>query len=125
MLEQRLDLMEMKMNESSESWQSQKSMYESMLKALNGNSDSSAYDKYLDKLKELQGKQDEEIAKIQKLYEKQVMDLKQRCNLQEFNEKSLKAQLTQIKTEMDQELREKDLCLRETQLKMQETISEK
>lgn len=113
------------MNESSESWLSQKSMYESMLKALNGNSDSSAYDKYLDKLKELQGKQDEEIAKIQKLYEKQVMDLKQRCNLQEFNEKSLKAQLTQIKTEMDQELREKDLSLRETQLKMQETISEK
>ena len=103
--------------------ESQKNMYNSMLKALQNKSENSTYEKQLEAIKQMQAKQDDEINQIRKGYEKQITELKQQVNLQEFNIKNLNEQLKQNKSDYKQELREKDAIISELKLKVQQAHS--
>lgn len=116
--------MELQLLEHKETAEAQKSMYNSMIKALQNNEDESWQEKHLQILKALQSKQEDNCS-ARKQFEDQIMHLKQRCNLHEFNEKSLKAQIDQTKNDLLQEIREKDLALRELELTHQHFLSEK
>jgi chromosome segregation ATPase len=118
-LEQKIELMELQMIETKESTESQKKMYDSMLKALQSKSENSTYEKHLEEIRKTQSRQDGEAGEIRKKYESQLTDLKQKLNLADFNEKSLKSQLKQQKNDLKQELREKESKIRDLQLKIQ------
>mmetsp|Transcript_16357 Transcript_16357/g.14274 ORF Transcript_16357/g.14274 Transcript_16357/m.14274 type:complete len:205 (-) Transcript_16357:1916-2530(-) len=79
----------------------------------------------LNKIRELQGKKESEINEIRVKYEKQITSLKERINMQEFNEKSLKAQMKQDKNDYKQELRENDRTINDLQLKLQKSSVDK
>lgn len=97
MLEQRNELLELEKIEIKETADEQKKMYESMLKALQANGDSSAYENMMKLVRELQNKQPEEVTNIRKNYEKQIMELRQKLNQGEINEQTLLAQLEKQK----------------------------
>lgn len=65
------------------------------------------------------------LQKLENKYEKQLTDLKQRINLQEFEEKSLKSQLRDQKAELKQEIREKESQIKDLQIKVQNVTAEK
>ena len=111
------------MLEIKENADSQKSMYDKMLKALQNKSENSTYEKHLEGIREIQSKQDSEVEEIRKKYEKQLTDMKQQIILSEFSEKSLKSQLKQIKNDMKQELREKDSKINDILLECSEIKS--
>lgn len=125
MLEQRIDLMELQKIENDEKMESQKNMYETMLKALKNQSGDAEYEKHLKSIEKIQAKQEAEVNEIRKKYEKQLTELKQKINLQEFNEKSLKSQMKQQKSDFKQDLRQNEITIRELQMKLQQVTSEK
>ncbi|CAI2383098.1 unnamed protein product [Moneuplotes crassus] len=124
-LEQKLELKDLQLADIKDNMEKQKEMYNSMLKALQNKSENLTYEKQLQSIQEMQRKQDSEVQKIRTKYEKQITDLKERINLQEFNEKSLKDQLKQEKNNHQHELQEKEKEISEIDLKMQKTVLEK
>ena len=124
-MEQKLELKDLQLVEVKETMEGQKEMYNSMLKALQNQSETSTYEQQLKAIKEMQKKQDSEVNEVRVKYEKQITDLKERINMQEFNEKSLKSQLKQDKNNFKEDLREKEKTINELQLKIQKISSEK
>lgn len=124
-LEQRNDLLELEKLEMKEQLDNQKSMYESMLKALQKSSDTPNYEKHLKLLKDNQAEQDKERSSIRKDYEKQITELKQKLSLLEWSEKDLKELLKNHKNEYKLQSRQNEVKISELEFELRQAVSEK
>lgn len=68
-------------------------MYENMLKALQNNSETTVYEKYMQRMDDFQKAQEDELYLIRKTYDNQLLELKQKWIQHEINEKNMESQL--------------------------------
>lgn len=68
-------------------------MYENMLKALQNNSETTVYEKYMQRMDDFQKAQEDEVYQIRKTYDNQLLELKQKWIQHEINEKNMESQL--------------------------------
>lgn len=85
--QQKIELLELENQEIKENSESQKAMYENMLKALQGNSDSTGYEKYMERINQYHKVQEEELLEIRKTYDNQLIELRQKLAMQEATNK--------------------------------------
>ena len=96
-----------------------------MLKAFQNNEGSNEIEKYMERIKEFEVVQEDEVVNIRQGYEKQLVDLRQKISSLEINNKNMEAQFEYQNSEYVQSIREKELYIVDLQLKIQQIESDK